>query len=38
MTNGFEFDFAAVDDTQRGLRVVTRTHETFLIRVEEEEQ
>ena len=37
MSDGFNFDFAAVDLNQRGVYVTTKTtHEMFLIRVEEQ--
>jgi hypothetical protein len=36
MSDGLNYDFAAVDINQRGIYVTTKTHEMFLIRVEEQ--
>jgi hypothetical protein len=36
MSDGFNYDFAAVDINQRGIYVTTKQHEMFLVRVEEQ--
>ena len=36
MSDGFNYDFAAVDINQRGIYVTTKQHEMFLIRIEEQ--